>query len=359
MKIVYLAPIAFSELKQRPQYFVEGLSVMHEVCYVEPTVRIAAHFMYGYSYKSHSYNVNDNLKVFRCDGKFVLPYRWNIFDILNLNGIYEYVQLKEIFSTADVIFVAYEGWYNVVHKVKNIPLIYDKMDENTFLTKGWTNKAFMKKCERALLNKCECAIVSACSFAEKFEGKILSYLIPNAFDSEKTCYLEYKDKVDKKRVYGYVGTIADWFDNEVIKAIAADKKNKVILVGPCTSKKVEMDNVVYVGRVDKEKAMEYIKDFDVCLYPFKNNELLDTINPVKIYEYLAFNKPIIAVRSEEIEKFKANIYIYTDITDVRKICEQELLPPFDSFEEYTTFLKTNGWESRIKKINEILERIVK
>ena len=359
MKIVYLAPIAFSELKQRPQYLVEGLSVDNEVYYIEPTKRIAACFMYGYSCKSDCYKVNRNLTVFRCDGKVVLPYRWNIYDIFNLNGVYEYVQLKELLNSADVIIVAYEGWYNVVDKVKNKILVYDKMDENTFLTKGWSNKAFMKKCENALLKKCACALVSASSFAKKFDGKLPAYLVPNAFDGTNTCYLEYEDPEDKKRVYGYIGTIAGWFDNDVIQAIADDEKNTVILVGPCTTKKIEKENVVYVGKVEKDRAMEHIKEFDVCLYPFKRDELLETINPVKIYEYLAFNKPIIAVRSEETEKFEANIYLYTSVEQVKSICEQELLPPFDSFEEYKTFLKDNSWESRVKQVNEILERLIK
>ena len=38
MKIVYLAPIPYDGLRQRPQFLAEGLAREHEVIYVDPTV---------------------------------------------------------------------------------------------------------------------------------------------------------------------------------------------------------------------------------------------------------------------------------------------------------------------------------
>lgn len=359
MKIVYLAPIAFSELKQRPQYFAETLSAYHKVYYIEPTIRIMAHYMYGFSCKAERYQVNKNLAVYRCDGSLVLPYRWNIFDPLHLNGIYEYTQLKRLFDHADVIIVAYEGWYNVVDKVKNKTLVYDKMDENTLLTKGWTNKAFMRNCERALLAKCSCALVSSKYFARKLSGKLPTYLIPNAYDRSNTGCLEMKKSTHGKKIYGYVGTIAEWFDNKAIETIAEERNHTVILVGPCTAKKIQKENVIYIGRVEKSRALEYIKKFDVCLYPFKRNELLRTINPVKIYEYLAFNKPVLAVSCEETARFEANIYLYRNQEELRRYCKQDLMPPFHSIHEYEAYIENNSWESRTVKINKVLEKFVR
>lgn len=37
MRIVYFAPIAYAELKQRSQYIAEYLAKEHQVVYVEPT----------------------------------------------------------------------------------------------------------------------------------------------------------------------------------------------------------------------------------------------------------------------------------------------------------------------------------
>lgn len=88
------------------------------------------------------------------------------------------------------------------------------------------------------------------------------------------------------------------------------------------------------------------------------SELLDTINPVKIYEYLSFNKPIIAVSNEEIEGFDANIYTYKNYEELKKLCNQTLDQPFDTIEQYEFFMKSNNWDNRVDKINEILEELV-
>ena len=80
MKIVYFSPIAFSDLKQRPQYFAEGLSITHKVYYIEPTKRILSYIRNKEEFCSVRHKVNPNLTVFRCDGKLVLPFRWNVYD---------------------------------------------------------------------------------------------------------------------------------------------------------------------------------------------------------------------------------------------------------------------------------------
>ena len=357
MKVVYFSPIAFSDLKQRPQYFAEGLSNKHKVHYIEPTKRILSYIKNKEGCAYVKYNINENLTIFRCDGAIVLPFRWNVYDILYLNGIYEYLQLKKIVADADVVIVGFEGWYNVVKRIKNKKIIYDKMDENALLSTDWENRTYLQRSEKALLKKCVSMITSAKVFEKKYQKRLPVYLVPNAFDRKDASYIQYKESKGNKVIYGYVGAIADWFDNKAIEVIAKDKNNQVILVGPCRTEKIQKDNVIYVGKVDKSDVATYIKSFDICLYPFKKGELLDTINPVKIYEYLSLNKPIIAIDSEETKAFDASIYTYQNYTELENLCNRKLSQPFDSEEKYEKFMESNSWENRIDIINEILEEL--
>ena len=92
----------------------------------------------------------------------------------------------------------------------------------------------------------------------------------------------HRENTAKRKVFGYVGMIAEWFDNKAIEVIAENPNNQVILVGPCECERIEKQNITYIGKVEKSEVEKYICSFDICIYPFKKSELLDTINPVKI-----------------------------------------------------------------------------
>ena len=61
--------------------------------------------------------------------------------------------------------------------------------------------------------------------------------------------------------------------------------------------------------------------------PIQKGPILDTINPVKIYEYLAVNKPVIAVRSRETEKFKDIILLYDNLRELERMAIGPFKPP--------------------------------
>ena len=110
MKIIYFAPIAYDELKQRSQYIAEYLANEHQVIYVEPTLRWISHLknkQLDYSKKDE--HITDTLSVFRCNGLLALPFHWNLFDICGLNGLYEAFQLRLIVRNADVVIVGRDG----------------------------------------------------------------------------------------------------------------------------------------------------------------------------------------------------------------------------------------------------------
>lgn len=59
------------------------------------------------------------------------------------------------------------------------------------------------------------------------------------------------------------------------------------------------DKVSYLGVLGSENVWAIIEDSDVCIYPFQNTEL-SYVFPVKIFEYLALNKPVVASRLEGV-----------------------------------------------------------
>ena len=160
-------------------------------------------------------------------------------------------------------------------------------------------------------------------------------------------------------MFGYVGMISEWFDFHALEVIAEQENITVDLVGPCNVAKYNKENVIYEGKIPKSMVGQKIQSFDVCLYPFKNGKLLDTVNPVKIYEYLAENKPVIAVDSIETRKFGNLIYRYRDYEELRKLCNTQLKKPFQTDGECMKYIENNSWEKRMSQFEKTLEEIVR
>lgn len=56
----------------------------------------------------------------------------------------------------------------------------------------------------------------------------------------------------------------------------------------------------FVGVVPHEDLVNWGCNVDVCIIPFKGNEVSAAVNPLKAYEYLACYKPVVVVNCEEV-----------------------------------------------------------
>lgn len=356
MKIVYFAPIEYGHLKQRPQYIAEGLSQNHEVWYIEPTISMIGALKYKKPYKKRCYDVSPSLHVVRLDGSLTLPLRYLGMDKFNFATLFEQWQLKKIAPNADIWWMGYESWGRFISK-KMPKLVYDKMDDNVLMKSNRHIKQNFRKWEQNILEQASLVFVTARKFYKDLSQIHPNvHLLPNAMDSKLSQQFEKMSKNDKK-VFGYVGMIDSWFDFEAVRKIALENPDCVIeLVGPCNTKEEMPVNVNYRGKVPKEEVNKWIASFDVCLYPFVKDEFLDTINPVKIYEYLYMNKPVIAVSSMETRGFIPYVHCYEGYDELVKLSKQSLFLPFKDQKSRGGFIADNSWASRIECIETQIQR---
>ena len=85
------------------------------------------------------------------------------------------------------------------------------------------------------------------------------------------------------------------------------------------------DRLIMVGKVPFDEVPQYLAAADICLLPAYRNETMENIVPIKMYEYLAMGKPVIATRLPGIVKefgFESGI-CYVDRAEdaVRKASE--------------------------------------
>lgn len=153
MKVLYLPPIAYDNLKQRPQYLAEELSKKYDVIYVDPTVSILKYMLKGgekpFGYR---YFVSDHLEVIRMNG-MLAPHR-SLESIWKGVSFWEKYQIKKLLKNVDVVWVGYCPWFNLICDFKGT-IIYDKMDDDVYITQNFMLKKLISEVESKLIYRAD------------------------------------------------------------------------------------------------------------------------------------------------------------------------------------------------------------
>jgi len=193
-----------------------------------------------------------------------------------------------------------------------------------FLTSQSYFKGHGQRLEPLLIKKAN--LVSANSiylmnYARKFNNN--SFFVGqgcnlNLFSGERFPLPADMSKIPRP-IIGYAGAlITTRLSIEILKFIAEKRKEwSIVLVGPedqdfRNSDLHDMPNVFFLGRKAVDELPTYISHFDVCINPQVVNEMTIGNYPLKIDEYLAMGKPIVATRTEAMEMFEDFVTLCTD-----------------------------------------------
>ena len=94
---------------------------------------------------------------------------------------------------------------------------------------------------------------------------------------------------------GFIGSISYWVDVELIARTAERRPEwNFLLIGPTRVPVPNLPNIHLLPPVPPEKVPYYLHNIDVGIIPFHDTPLTRCVNPVKLYEYLACGKPVVA-----------------------------------------------------------------
>jgi glycosyltransferase involved in cell wall biosynthesis len=106
---------------------------------------------------------------------------------------------------------------------------------------------------------------------------------------------------------GYAGALADWIDFDLLQDVAVALPDwQFRLAGPCTQP-AELEalltacpNVTHLGTLSYEELPGFYSSIDVGIVPFRLNEITHKVSPIKMFEYLAAGRPVVATAMHEI-----------------------------------------------------------
>jgi glycosyltransferase involved in cell wall biosynthesis len=85
-----------------------------------------------------------------------------------------------------------------------------------------------------------------------------------------------------------------------------------VLIGPIHDRHIHFDapNVHWLGAKPYMDLPAYLKYFDVAIMPFIPGEMIQSVDPVKIYEYMAAGKAIVTTELPSILPFGQALRFY-------------------------------------------------
>ena len=349
--MLYLSNTPWKWTKQRPQFLAEELCRYFQVMYVQE--------------KSIKQTPIDS------DTPVIIKYLWHIpfarFDIVRtLNDFLYRIQLNKLCREADVIWFTSPKVFKWMPKkyVSQKITVYDCMDDMIEL---YPADKKMKSNEAELYNIASLLIASSSHLAgilRKRYGQRDIMIVNNAisanFDkSSAELPEEYKKfYVEGKTILTYVGSISSWMDFDLLKAIHERFPNCIInLWGPLHNVILpEHRDYNLCGTVEHKYVSKILDSSDILIMPFIVNELIESVNPVKLYEYIHSGKPCLAPKYGESIQFMEYVNLYESrdecLSQIESIIKGDLnQKPLEVCRE---FVKHNTWSDRAKSIMEWL-----
>lgn len=122
-------------------------------------------------------------------------------------------------------------------------------------------------------------------------------------------------------IIGYVGVLREWVDLEpVFKALRElDKEIRMIVIGKegrfyenieLAKKYGVEDRVIFMGMIPYSLVPKYISAMDICLIPFGLNAISQSAVPLKLFEYMACEKPVISLEIPGVKAIAGNSILY-------------------------------------------------
>jgi glycosyltransferase involved in cell wall biosynthesis len=154
---------------------------------------------------------------------------------------------------------------------------------------------------------------------DRLRPRALAEVVPNAIDAE-----EWRDALAKpaelaglpRPVAVYLGTLQARVDTGLVAAAAAMTPDiTYALVGPIGegfSLDPHPPNVVVLPTLARSRVPGLLLAADVCIVPHRRDGIVASMDPLKVYEYLAAGRPVVSTLSPPLEALRPFVRVAAD-----------------------------------------------
>ena len=357
------------------QHVMARMAKTHRVLYVfhPPFLRSSIKrtvFLNRYPFVSQSTHINENLTVFT---SFVLPFGHRYAEIHRLNVRVGSRFLRSILRSLG--FEKYLLWFydpEAVHYLDYLSPVmacYDCVDEFTAMPsyEGAKRRMRLKRLELQLIERCDIVFATSRKIYEmKRQVNPNTFLVENVGDYEhfsKARLPSMQAPADfpkvQQPIIGFVGALDHYkVDFALIDYLATNRPRwSIVLIGARLNKAEEhiplpdRDNIFYLGLKEYSELPNYISQFSACIIPYKMNEYVENVFPIKFFEFLATGKPVITTALPSLKKYSEVVRIAETYDDFVLGVEIAIADDSDDLREKRISLaRNNTWQSRVDKL---------
>lgn len=211
--------------------------------------------------------------------------------------------------------------------------------------------------EQELADKADLIITASALIAARFpqhKTRVLSHGVDYDLFARPTPRAR---RLDERPTAGFYGSISEWIDIDLMHEVASRLSHwRFVFIGNVetdVSKLHALDNIDFLGPVPHSELPQWSQHWQASLLPFVDNQQIRASNPLKLREYLAAGKPVVATWFPALQG-------YTDVVTVAATADEMTLGIEHSLDDHNTILRRSyvANESWDKKAN-ILEQWLK
>lgn len=364
--VVFFANIDWAQRFQRPQQIAKQFAAHgHRVFYV-----VASDLLPIWdTHRFRAREVTDNVFEVRLSGAGQVDRYADVLDRDTGHSFERSIEaLREHFNIIDAVCVVHlPFWAPLALALRERwrwATVYDCMDE-------WRGFPGIGKqlltVEEELVQAADLVTVSASALEEKWRGSSRAcLLVRNGVESrffDRECRSNQLLRDVPHPIIGYYGAIADWIDLGLLDYLAAERPDwSFVLIGDIFVGDLRgldtRKNVHIPGRKPYEEMPRYLYHFDVCVIPFRLNEVTHAVDPVKLYEFFAGGKPIVATPLRELSHYADHLYFGRDPDSFLQQIEVALREDDATLrEERRTLATQNDWKLRYDAMHQKIVEI--
>ena len=292
-----------------------------------------------------------------------------------------YGVLQRLNFERPLLWLVRPDMYDLLGRFDESAVLYQIVDDYfSFPNDKKNHREVMLQRERQILEKADLVVVTSQTLLEqKRQLHSNVQLIRNAVDSKTVAAGAAEDTVvpddirDLPRpILGYIGGVTNKIDLESLEEAAKHfSSGTLVFVGPLrvtTEKDIavaerlqRLPNVKFLGQKPADEVPGYVRGMDVCLVPYRLGEQAASIDPLKLYEYLAFGKPIVAADIPSVGEFADLIYVARGESGFLRALEEAIAETqkidADRANARRAAAARNTWEARVDELSGHLEAI--
>ncbi len=268
-----------------------------------------------------------------------------------------------------ILFVYLPSLVGIIGQLDEKLVIYHCVDEHAANPNVPARRVAERELE--LLRSADAVLTSSSTL---FEAKRVcnpnTFYLPNVGDAEHFAQARAADLAVPgdlggipHPIAGFVGNISAYkLDFELLRSVAETRSDwSFVLIGPIGTgdpstdvSRLILPNVHLLGIRPYADLPRYVRAFDACIIPFRQNESTRGTLPMKFFEYLGAGKPVIATDLPTLAEFRSYFYPITNTDEFSAALTKSLTEGVNCAPRRLELARRYSWDTRMREIDTIV-----